>query len=220
MEYPKRPNLDMPSQEEQSPIQKTFPAFFGQFYMSQGFRAKGVISNDCGPTSLAMIINVILAQENIQTLSLRKENIIYQSRFHFWDRIPAKLSTMGGATAPWGIVSAFNQWMLKLGLPWSAERISGANRHTIIKNIISGKYISALKVWKNGGAHWVDIIDFSSEDDMVYTLDPNPYLVHLPQNRRVQKESWDKFAADWQRRKFWGYLLGIDRELIVYSRNL
>jgi len=175
MEYPKQQTLDHPSKEEQSPIQKTFPSFFGQFYMSQGFRDKGVISNDCGPTSLAMIINVILVQENIRNLSLRKENIIYQSRFRFWDRIPATLPAVGGATAPWGIVSAFNQWMLKLGLPWSAERINAANRHTIIKNIISGKYISALKVWKNGGAHWVNIIDFSSEDDMVYTLDPNPY---------------------------------------------
>jgi hypothetical protein len=190
MNYPKPHNLDVPPKEEQSPIQKTFPSFFGQFYMSQGFREKGVISNDCGPTSLAMIINVILAQENIQNLSLRKENIIYQSRFHFWDRIPTKLPTVGGATAPWGIVSAFNQWMLKLGLSGVPSASAGRTAYHHQEHHLRKIYF-CLKVWKNGGAHWVDIIDFSSEDNMVYTLDPNPYLVHLPQNRRVQKESWD-----------------------------
>ena len=208
------------SREDQPLFEKTFPSSFGQFYMSQGFREKGVISNDCGPTSLAMIINLILHQENVKNLSLRKENIIYQTNFHFWDRLPRTISGVGGATAPWGLVSAFNQWMQKLGLSWSAERISCANRAIILEKIISGKYISALKIWKDGGAHWVDIIDFSSEDDLVYLLDPNPYLVHLPQNRRVQKESWEKFSADWQRKSIWSTLLGIEREIIVYSRNL
>ncbi|MGV8025913.1 MAG: hypothetical protein AB2L18_05105 [Anaerolineaceae bacterium] len=206
--------------EEQPLIEKTFPASFGQFYMSQGFREKGVVSNECGPTSLAMIINVILNQENIQSLSLRKENIIHQTHFHLWDRLPKTFPAIGGATAPWGLVTAFNQWMQKLGLPWSAERISCANRAVILEKIISGKYVSALKIWKNGGAHWVNIIDFSAEDDTLYTLDPNPYLVHLPQNRRVQKESWEKFSADWQRKNVWSILLGIEREIIVYARNL
>ncbi|KUK46712.1 MAG: hypothetical protein XD73_0416 [Anaerolinea thermophila] len=207
-------------QNHQSSIQKTFPSSFGSFYLSQGFRQKGIVSNDCGPTSVAMIINIILTQESVKDLSLRKENIIYQTRFHFWDRLPGTFPNVGGATTPWGIVTAFNQWMLKLGLPWKAERISGASRHTIFEKIVSGKYISALKIWKNGGAHWVNIIDFSAEDNMVFTLDPNPYLVHLPPNRRVQKESWEKFSSDWQRRKVWSSLLGIHKEIIVYSRDL
>ena len=215
-----KPSPNPAADEESSSLQKTFPSFYGQFYMSQGFREKGVVSNDCGPTSLAMIINVILYQENVHSLSLRKENIIYQTNFHFWDRLANTLPSIGGATAPWGIVTAFNQWMQKLGLPWSAERISGADRHTIIEKIVSGKFISALKIWKKGGAHWVNIVDFSAEDDVVYTLDPNPYLVYLTQNRRIQKESWEKFATDWQRRKPWAYLLGIEREIIVYSREL
>ncbi len=206
--------------EEQPLIEKAFPASFGQFYMSQGFREKGVVSNECGPTSLAMIINIILNQENIQNLSLRKENIIHQTHFRAWDRLPKTIPSIGGATAPWGLVSAFNQWMQKLGLPWSAERYHCANRAIILEKIISGKYVSALKIWKNGGAHWVNIIDFSAEDNMLYTLDPNPYLVHLPQNRRVQKESWEKFSADWQRRNVWSTLLGLDREIIVFSHNL
>ena len=66
----------------------------------------------------------------------------------------------------------------------------------------------------------MNIIDFSAEDDMLYVLDPNPYLVHLPQSRRVQKESWEKFSNDWQRKSVWSTLLGLDRELVVYSRNL
>jgi len=207
-------------QEEQPLFEKTFPSSFGQFYMSQGFRKKGVVSNDCGPTSLAMIINLILHQENISNLSLRKENIIHQTSFHFWDRLPRTIPSVGGATAPWGMVFAFNQWMRKLGLPWTAERISCANRAIILEKIMSGKYLAALKIWKNSGAHWVNIVDFSSEEDTLYLLDPNPYLVHLPQNRRVQKESWDKFSSDWQRSKVWSTLLGIEREIIVYSRDL
>lgn len=211
---------DRDSHEYQPLFEKTFPSSFGQFYMSQGFREKGVVSNDCGPTSLAMVINLILHQENIPNLSLRKENIIYQTNFHFWDRLPRTIPSVGGATAPWGMVFAFNQWMQKLGLSWTAERISGANRAVILEKIISGKYLSALKLWKNGGAHWVNIIDFSSEEDTLYLLDPNPYLVHLPQNRRVQKESWEKFSADWQRQKVWSALLGMECEIIVYSKNL
>ncbi|NMC30338.1 MAG: hypothetical protein GYA45_09735 [Pelolinea sp.] len=212
-------NLNTHSEEEPL-IEKSFPSSFGQFYMSQGFREKGIVSNDCGPTSLAMIINVILKQENIHNLSLRKENIIYQTHFSIWDRLPKTIPSVGGATAPWGLVSAFNQWMQKLGLPWSAERYNCANRALILEKIISGKFISALKIWKNGGAHWVNIIDFSAEDDMLYVLDPNPYLVHLPQSRRVQKESWEKFSNDWQRKSVWSTLLGLDRELVIYSRNL
>lgn len=203
-----------------SSIQKTFPAFYGQFYMSQGFRKEKEVSNDCGPTSVAMMINIILYHENVRNLNLRKENIIHQSKLHFWDRLPKNFPSVGGATAPWGMVTAFNQWMQRLGLPWQAARVSNATRQTILEAIISGKYVSALKVWKNGGAHWVNIVDFSAEDDTLYTLDPNPYLVHLPQNRRIQKETWEKFSSDWERRKAWSYLLGLHRELIVYTRDL
>ena len=126
------------SDKEEAFIEKSFPTSLGLFYMSQGFREKGVVSNDCGPTCLAMIINIILKQENVQNLTLRKENIIYQTQFRPWDRLPAIFPAVAGATAPWGLVSAFNQWMQKLGLGWSAERYHGANRTKKKKKIISG----------------------------------------------------------------------------------
>jgi hypothetical protein len=182
---------------------------YGKFYLSQGFKSANRISNDCGPTTVAMAVNMLVDHIHYQTLTLNKDSIINQSGLKLWDRIPAFVPIIGGATAPWGIVRAFNNWTEKLGLPWRAQRKSHASRLDILENILFGNIVTILKVWKSGGAH----------KDRVYLLDPNPYLIHLAAKRRIQSETWEKFTQDWSRQVLWTHLFRLKNEMIYYSQK-
>ena len=192
---------------------------YGRFYLSQGFKSANKVSNDCGPTTVAMVINTLVDHIHLQTLTLSKDTIINQSGLKLWDRIPAFLPIIGGAMTPWGIVKAFNSWTEKLGLPCRAQRKSHASRLDILENMLVGNIVTILKVWKNGGAHWVNVVDVSTEKDRVYLLDPNPYLVHLASKRRIQSETWEKFAQDWSRQAWWTQLFRFKNEMIYYSQK-
>jgi len=193
--------------------------FLGRFYQSQGFLTNETISNDCGPTSLAMIVNLLTFQANLFFEPFDKTAILSAAGLHFWERLPAWLASVGGATTPWGMVSAFNRLAGKLHLNWHAERKSNARRAHVVENLISGKPVTALKVWKSGGAHWVNLLRFSVEKDKVYFLDPNPYLEYLSVEKRLQSQHWHDFEADWSRSTWWTHLFGIHCELIIYSKT-
>jgi len=191
--------------------------FYGRFYQSQGFNEKKGFTNDCGPTSLAVILNIFLFQDNLNVQPLEKKSIIHSSGFFFWDRLPQWVPRIGGATAPWGMVKAFNRWAKKYNLDWRAERKSRARRVHVLENLMMGKPVSALKIWKTGGAHWVNLVRYSSEKERVYYLDPNPFLQYLPEDKRLQSQTWEEFQADWSRSKWWSKALGIKNELIIYT---
>ena len=193
--------------------------YFGRFYQSQGFNEKRGYTNDCGPTNLAMVVNMLLFQANLGTKSLNKNEVIRSSGLFFWERIPVWVPKFGGATAPWGLVKAFNHWSEEFGLDWRAERRSRARRAHIIENLISGRTVTALKIWKTGGAHWVNLVRYVSEKDRLYFLDPNPYLEYLAEEKRLQSQSWTEFDADWSRVSWWSRLLGIRNEIITYSKS-
>jgi hypothetical protein len=192
--------------------------FLGRFYLSQGFRDGQHITNDCGPTSLAVVINLLMFQANLNSRPLDKDTIISTSGFHFWERLPSRISSVGGATPPWGMANAFNRWADKLELDWQAERHSHARRAHIIEQLMIGKPVTALKIWKNGGAHWINLVRYASDKDRLYYLDPNPWLEHLSPEKRLQSQSWAEFEADWSRKCWWSRLLGIQCEIIVYSK--
>jgi hypothetical protein len=192
--------------------------FFGRFYLSQGFTADRRFSNDCGPASLAVVINLLTFQANPGMLPVDVRTLIKASSFNFWDRLPGWIPKAGGATAPWGLVRAFNHWAGKNGLEWYAERRNHARRAHLLEALMMGKPVTALKIWKNGGAHWVDLVRFSSEKERIYFLDPNPYLENLPESKRLQSQPWLEFEEDWSRQSWWSRLLGIRNELIIYSR--
>ena len=194
--------------------------YFGRFYQSQGFNKEGSYTNDCGPASLAGVVNMLLFQANRASKLLDKNVVITSSGLNFWDRIPAWVPKFGGATAPWGLVRAYNHWSLEFDLGWRAERHSHARRAHIIENLISGKPVTALKIWKTGGAHWVNLVRYSGEKDRLYFLDPNPYLENLPEDKRLQSQTWSEFEADWSRTAWWSLLLGIRNEIVTYSRPL
>jgi len=192
--------------------------YFGRFYQSQGLDARGCFTNDCGPASLAMVVNMLLFQASQAEQPLDKTAVIQSSGLYFWDRIPSWVPRVGGATAPWGLVKAFNRWSRQFGLEWRAERRSRARRAHIIENLISGKPVTALKIWPTGGAHWVNLVKFSADKDRVYFLDPNLYLENLPDDKRLQSQSWAEFEEDWSRAVWWSLLLGIRNEIITYSK--
>jgi len=193
--------------------------YLGRFYLSQGFQGERDITNDCGPTSLAMVLNMLIFQANPGTSQIGKNAIIRSSGLMFWDRLPGWMPKVGGATAPWGLVKAFNHWAEKMGLDWRAERKSRARRAHILENLMTGKPVTALKIWKNRGAHWINMVRYSAEKDRVYFLDPNPYLEYLPEEKRIQSQSWQEFETDWSRRNWWAVLLGIRNELVLYTRR-
>ena len=192
--------------------------FYGRFYQSQGFINDNEITNDCGPASLASILNVFLFQDNLGDSPLEKEMIIRSSGFVFWNRLPKWIPQVGGATAPWGMVKAFNHWSKQYQLKWQAERKSHARRAHVLENLLMGKPISALKIWKTGGAHWINLVRYSSDKERLYFLDPNPYLQFLPEEKRLQSQTWKEFDDDWTRTNWWSKLLGIKNELITYSK--
>lgn len=192
--------------------------FFGRFYLSQGFKTDKGFSNDCGPTSLAVILNIFLFKDGAGKPPLEKTNIIISSGLHFWDRIPDWIPRIGGATAPWGVVKAFNYWALRYDLKWRADRKSHARRVHVLENLLMGKPVMALKIWKTGGAHWVNLVHYSSEKERLYFLDPNPYLEYLSEEKRLQSQTWEEFERDWARTNIWSRLLGIRNELVIYSK--
>ena len=192
--------------------------YFGRFYLSQGFNDKQGFTNDCGPASLAVTLNMLIFQANLGASMLEKETVIQASHFIFWDRLPGWIPRVGGATAPWGMQKAFNLQASKMDLDWRAERRSHARRAHIIEALMMGRPVSALKIWKNGGAHWVTLVRYSNEKDRLYYIDPNPFLQYLPVDKRLQSQPWSEFESDWSREAWWSKLLGIKNELIVYSK--
>ncbi len=192
--------------------------YFGRFYLSQGFNKKQELTNDCGPTSLAVALNLFLFQANLGASLIEKDSVKRLAHLFFWDRLPEWIPGVGGATAPWGMVKAFNLHASRMGLDWRAERRSHARRAHIIEALMTGRPVSALKIWKNGGAHWVTLVRYSNEKDRFYYIDPNPFLEFLPEDKRLQSQPWAAFESHWSRETWWSKLLGIKNELIVYSK--
>ncbi len=193
--------------------------FFGRFYLSQGFTPDKRSTNDCGPASLAMAINLLAFQANPGTQPVDLRTLIQASGFNLLDRLPGWIPKAGGATAPWGMVRAFNRWAEKSKLEWRAERRSHTRRAHLLEALMAGRPVTALKIWPSGGAHWVNLVRFSGEKERIYYLDPNPYLGYLPESKRLQSQPWAEFEQDWSRQCWWARMMGIRNELVVYSRN-
>jgi len=192
--------------------------YFGRFYHSQGLNSKGNFTNDCGPACLAMVINMLLFQSNMNAKFIDKNTVI-RFGFPFWGHIPGWLPIIGGASTPWGMVKAFNRSSDALGLGWQAERHSHARRAHVLENLITGRPVTALKIWRTGKAHWVNLVRYSGEKDRIYFLDPNPYLENLPEDKRLQSQTWAEFEADWSREVWWSRVFGIRNEIIKYSKT-
>ncbi len=186
-----------------------------RFYLSQGMTQQDIPTNDCGPTAVAMIVNIILEQSGFKNKKVSKKEVA--SAISLMGRLPNRIPKVGGASAPWGLVNAFNHLAHRYQLPWEARRVSHANPVLLAKIQKKGGYISILRVWKNGGAHWSNVIHLDRKKGFIYLLDPNPYLEHLPVSKIIQIKDWKTVKQDWERQPWWAKFLGIKRELIVYQ---
>lgn len=187
-----------------------------RYYLSQGFNPDGYSSNDCGPTSLAMVMNIIGSVFERTPLTMTKEQVA--KVFPSIGRIPRWVPIIGGASAPWGMIATFNYLTNRLGMKWQAMRISHASSDDISNNLMHGHLLSMLRFWEGGGAHWTNVVEFIPEEDRIYMLDPSPYLAQMPASKKVQCVSWRACYQDWTRQPWWGKILGLKRELIVYRR--
>jgi hypothetical protein len=194
-------------------------ASWAPFYQSQGFSNPKQSSNDCGPTCVAMILNIILFLTDRNGEYVSKKIISDNLRLRFWERLPGWLPGIGGATAPYGLVNSFNRITYKMKLDWHARRISHGHPHHISSNLRQGNLISFLRIWEDGRAHWSNVLDFSIEGNSITFLDPSPYLESVPQDQKIQFNSWKVCKADWSRQVWWSSLLGLKNELIIYAKT-
>jgi len=187
----------------------------GRFYLSQGMTKKLIPTNDCGPTAVAMMINIFREQSGIRIKKVSKKEVT--SAISIMGRLPNWIPKIGGASAPWGLVNAFNHLAHRNQIPWEAHRVSHANLAFLANTLKRGGYISILRVWKNGGAHWSNVVHLDKKKGLIYLLDPNPSLDHLPVSKIIQTEDWKTVKQDWERQPWWAKCLGIRRELVVYQ---
>jgi hypothetical protein len=189
----------------------------GKYYLSQGMAKAQIPTNDCGPTSVAMIINLIQEQSGIRNNKVTKIEVT--SAFSILGRIPNWIPGIGGASTPWGLVSAFNTFARRNQFPWEAHRASHSDPSLIRKTLEKNGYLSILRVWKNGGAHWSNVVHFDERKGKIQILDPNPHLSHLPASKIIQSEDWKTVKQDWERQPGWAKVFRIKRELIIYQRT-
>jgi hypothetical protein len=187
----------------------------GKFYLSQGISQPHIPTNDCGPTSVAMIINMIRAQSGIRDKKVTKN--VVALFFPILGRLPNWIPKTGGASAPWGLVKAFNHFAHENRMPWEARRVSQADPALISKTLQENGFVSILRFWENGGAHWSNFVFFDPRKGIIHLLDPSPYLVRLPVAEKIQIEDWNNVKQDWERQPCWAKCLGLKREIIIYQ---
>lgn len=187
----------------------------GRFYLSQGMTQQFNPTNDCGPTAVAMMLNIFREQSGIRNKKISKKEVT--AAISIIGRLPNWIPKIGGASAPWGLADAFNHLAHRNHIPWEARRVSHANPVLLAKIQKKGGYISILRIWENGGAHWSNVIHFDARKEFIHLLDPNPYLENLPASKKIQIEDWKTVKQDWERQPWWAKFLGIERELIVYQ---
>lgn len=190
---------------------------FNKFYLSQGFSRKGKSTNDCGPACVAMILNILLDQNELAGRKVTKAEVI--ENMTFYGRLPGWIPSIGGATAPWGMVSAFNQLVQDYKIPWQARRISCATRIQIRNYLKQGNLVSFLRFWKQGGAHWSNFVDLSADGKRFSILDPDPGLNERSVVEKVLVREFPKIRSDWNRQPWWAVILGLKREIVVYEKN-
>lgn len=187
-----------------------------RFYLSQGFTRSRLSSNDCGPTCIAMVFNVLKESCGLKVRRLSKRDVI--TRIPPFSRISGCVPKVGGATAPWGLTIAFNRLARENNLPWKAQRIRNTSLNQLRKILHDGEYVTFLRFWERGGAHWTNIMGMAANQKQFILLDPNPFLSKLKASERIQIVDQSMVLPDWQRQPWWAALLGLKKEIIWYSK--
>ena len=180
---------------------------------------QGAGTNNCGPTSLTIAINLLLLRDGYTT---EPQSLSYQQLSDAMQADSRWLGLRGyritrnffgfpvkGATfAKSGMLKAFqdfNETWIASGHPslGHGEFRNGGTKAQLIDNLRRGRVISVRWVWEKplkNGAHWVTVIGFNPADDEFYVL--NSALPHRAIAREnVQRVPWVTFN-DWWCRPF------------------
>ena len=170
-------------------------------------------TNHCGPTTLAMIINLMLGEEGydctkvnyndlqtaMQTGSLGFGLTGYRLNSSGLLHILKVANNITGATLPWGLTQAFqdfNDGLVKSGGPnlGSASFAEEGTKQDLIDNINQGYKTAIMVVWpENRGAHWMAVVDYKAETDEFTLLDP------ANAKGGPTTMAWAKLAEHWNR---------------------
>lgn len=179
---------------------------------------QGEGTNDCGPTCLAMVINLLAWQRGFITEPHAVTQTLLAAAMQHtsgwmglggyrvaWDVFG--FPTKGATFARWGMVRAFNA----LNRHWQAlgyaslGRVSfrgrGRKAH-LIDNIARNRLTTVRWVWENpykNGTHWVNVVGYDAEADAFLVLNPAlPHNAATPA-QNIQRVPWQVFHNWWHR---------------------
>jgi hypothetical protein len=186
------------------------PADIGGVYQYQGRD-----TNNCGPTNLAMIINLQLAGHGanyrVDRAKLGDEMQASSRGFGLTGyRFTAWTGRVKGATPPWSMVRAYrkiNQGLrgkgyVELGkMSWRV----GGTREELIANLRAGVLSTLMLVWKKLGAHYVTVVGYDPAGDAFLLLDPGTGgdKSDWDPAARLRCVPWPELDQDWSRRAWW-----------------
>lgn len=162
------------------------------FKLDEIHQYQGHGTNHCGPTTLAMIINMMLGEEGYDCHRVKYNDLqaAMQAGSLGFGFTGYRLQGAGllhglkivnditGATLPWGLEHAFadfNDGLMKSGGPnlGSATFAEKGTKEDLLDNIERGYKTALMIVWPDGGgAHWIAVVDYDPEKDAFTVLDP------------------------------------------------
>jgi hypothetical protein len=186
------------------------PAEIGAVYQHQGQE-----TNNCGPTNLAMVINLQLAGHGatyrVERAKLGDEMQASSRGFGLLGyRLTGLTGRVKGATPPWGMVRAYRKINAGLRVEGYVElgRMTwrvGGTREELVSNVGAGVLSTLMLVWKNLGAHYVTVVGYEPAGDAFLLLDPGTGRDKSDWDppARLRCVPWPELDADWSRRPWW-----------------
>lgn len=186
--------------------------------VGQAHQFQGAGTNDCGPTSLAIAMNLLALQKGFTTEphTISKEMVAAamqnESRWLGLRGYRITLNVFGfptkGATfARLGLVKAFqdiDRYWQELGYASLGKihfRKNGAKVH-LLENVAKNRITAVRWVWENpykNGSHWVIVVGHDAVPDEFLVLNPAiPHDVGTPEVN-LQRVRWQQFDEWWSR---------------------
>lgn len=179
-------------------------------------------SSSCGPTSLAMVINLMLAQQgrtgHVSEIDIANAMQMGNKILNY--RLDTNVFGEYGATYPHNIANTFND--LNAEATKAGKSHIGTATYTknnkkldLINNLQNNVPTIVLFTWSHNswdgipakGAHYVVVIGYDPQTDEFVYLDPDNRS-----RRRFKRESWTAFSANWSRS-----FLGIENAMISFN---
>jgi hypothetical protein len=175
---------------------------------------QGEGTNHCGPTTLAMVINMMLQaggydknpvqfnnlQQAMQDGSMGFGLAAYRlNNMDFLQQLSIVEGNISGATLPWGLEQAFkdfNEGLVKAGGPnlGTAKFMEGGTKQHLLDNLSKGRQTAIMVVWPgHGGAHWMALAGYDQGKDQFTLLDP------ANSKKEVTKMAWKDLNEHWSR---------------------